>query len=193
MSALAGALTDDRGRRLRNAGLAVLGLATVIPLVEFLMSVSPMHLGSTAWRFGAMGAFSSFAMGTTVDLLLLSVLATAGGQRRLLVFLAVVSAIFGAFLLAGSALFALDALQTRARVAPGSHAIFDAATGETLVKLGLLALGTLYLSAGAFRLARKKEAAEPARADAVYFGGRRSQSDRKSEPASVEPGGVSVE
>ena len=148
----------------RTAGYLVLSLAALFPLMDLVGGLIPSNWGNATWRFGAVGLFSNFAMGLSLELFLLAVIAYVANHRRVLLVLGVLSAVVAVLLLGSSVLFVLDALQTRARVQPAMVRRFDFATGGALAKLLLYAVVNLILSRGEFLAARRRGRPAPPRA-----------------------------
>lgn len=140
----------------RTAGYLVLSLAALFPLLDLFSGLMPPSFGNATWRFGAVGLFSNFAMGLSLELFLMAVIAAVSNQRRVLLVLGVLSALLAVVLLGSSVLFALDALQTRARVNPTLLRRFDFAAGGAVAKLLLYAVMNLVLARGEFLAARRR-------------------------------------
>lgn len=143
------------GKHVRTAGYVILTLAALFPLIDIVSGLMPPNPGNATWRFGAIGVFSNYAMGLSLELLLLAVLAAVSNHRRVLLVLGVISLLFAIVLLGCSVLFALDALQTRSQVNPQVLGRFDFATGGAIAKLVLYAIANLVLSRGEFQAARR--------------------------------------
>jgi hypothetical protein len=140
----------------RTAGYLVLALAALFPLLDLFSGLMPPNFGNATWRFGAVGLFSNFAMGLSLELYLIAVIALLANQRRVLLVLGVLSALLAVLLLGSSVLFVLDALQTRARVTPAVLRRFDFAAGGAVAKLLLYAVANLVLARGEFLAARRR-------------------------------------
>lgn len=143
------------GKHVRTAGYLILTMAALFPLIDIASGLMPPQFGNATWRFGAVGLFSNYAMGLSLELLLLAVLAALSNHRRVLLVLGVLSVLLAVTLLGSSLLFVLDALQTRARVTPAMLQRFDFATGGAIVKLVLYAVANLILARGEFLAARR--------------------------------------
>ena len=146
---------DWLGKHIRTAGYAILTLAAVFPLLDIMSGLIPLQLGNATWRFGAVGLLSNYAMGLSLELLLLAVLAALSSHRRVLLVLGVISILLAVTLLGSTALFLLDALQTRARVNPTVLNRFDVASAGAVAKLVLYAIANLILARGEFLAARR--------------------------------------
>jgi hypothetical protein len=147
---------ETLGAHFRTAGYLVLSFAALFPLLDLFSSLMPPNFGNATWRFGAVGLFSNFAMGLSLELFLLAVIAAVANQRRVLLVLGVLSALLAVLLLGSSVLFVLDALQTRARVQPAVLRRFDFASGGAVAKLLLYAVANLVLARGEFLAARRR-------------------------------------
>jgi hypothetical protein len=146
---------DWLGKHIRTAAYIILVLAAFFPFLDVLSGLLPLNLGNATWRFGAVGVFSTYVMGLSLELLLLAVLAALSNHRRVLLVLGVISLLLALALLGGTVLFLLDALQTRARVNPAMLKRFDFATGGATAKLVLYAIANLILARGEFLAARR--------------------------------------
>jgi hypothetical protein len=140
----------------RVAGYTILVLAILFPLVDLLSSLLPFHLENATWRFGAAGLISNYFMGASIELFLMVLMALFGRQRRALLVLAVVCVGVAVVLLGGAAMFALDAVQTRARVTPEQLHRFELASVVAFFKMVLFALANGLLARGAFRGAKEE-------------------------------------
>jgi hypothetical protein len=140
----------------RTAGYLVLALAALFPFLDLISGLMPPNFGNATWRFGAVGLFSNFAMGLSLELFLMAVIALLANQRRVLLVLGVLSVLLAVVLLGSSVLFVLDALQTRARVTPAVLRRFDFAAGGAVAKLLLYAVANLMLARGEFLAARRR-------------------------------------
>lgn len=140
----------------RTAGYLILSLAALFPLIEVAAGLWPTRLDNATWRFGATGLLSNYAMGASIELFLLVVLALLANQRRVALTLGVIAAVLSVLLLGGAAMFVLDALQTRARVVPNAIRRFDVATVGAFAKMVLFSLANGLLARGAFKAARRE-------------------------------------
>lgn len=147
--------SDWLGKHIRTAGYIILVLAAIFPFLDVLSNLLPLNFGNATWRFGAIGVFSTYVMGLSLELLLLAMLAALSGHRRVLLVLGVISLLLAVMLLGGTVLFVLDALQTRARVNPALLKRFDFATGGAIAKLVFYAIANLILARGEFVVARR--------------------------------------
>jgi hypothetical protein len=136
--------------RVRTAGYVILALSALFPLLELVTSLWPTHFESATWRFGAAGLLSNYAMGGTIELFLLVVLALFSNQRRVLLVLGTICAILAVLLLGGSVMFVLDAVQTRAKVTPAVLHRFDVTAVGAFGKMVLFSLANGMLARGAF-------------------------------------------
>lgn len=150
-SAVAPVLSERLLKQVRNAGYLILSLAALFPLVEVAAGLWPPHFDNATWRFGASGLVSNYAMGASIELFLLVVLALFANQRRVLLVLGTVAAIMAVTLLGGAVMFVLDAVQTRARVVPAAIHRFDLAASGAFAKMVLFSLANGVLARGAFR------------------------------------------
>jgi hypothetical protein len=147
--------SDWLGKHIRTSAYIILVLAAIFPFLDVLSGLIPLNLGNATWRFGAVGVFSTYVMGLSLELVLLAVLAALSNHRRVLLVLGVISLLLALALLGGTVLFLLDALQTRARVNPAMLKRFDFATAGATGKLVFYAIANLILARGEFLAARR--------------------------------------
>ena len=147
--------SDWFGKHIRTAAYIILILAAVFPFVDIVSGLFPLNFGNATWRFGAVGVFSNYAMGLSLELLLLAVLAWLSNHRRVLLVLGVISLLLAVVLLGSTVLFMLDALQTRARVNPALMKRFDFASAGAVAKLVMYAIANAILARGEFLAARR--------------------------------------
>jgi hypothetical protein len=140
-------------KQVRVAGYVILILSALFPLLELAASLWPTRFDSATWRFGAAGLVSNFAMGATIELFLIVVLAMFSNHRRMLLVLGTVSVVIAVVLLGGAVVFVLDAIQTRAKVTPAMVHRFDVAAVGALGKMVLFAVANGLLARSAFRAA----------------------------------------
>lgn len=131
----------------------VAALLVLLPAIDFLQSVGGFQPGNSQWRFGTVGALSSYlatpVLGVAVALVVAAIARHHGVRRGVAVGCFVVSA--GLALL--SAGFALDALQLRDSVGPGVRGAFQGASARALVKLLIVAAALAFLGWRAWRIA----------------------------------------
>lgn len=159
------AATAPLASRLRVPGYLILGIATILPLIDLLIQVWPLRVGTLAWRFGFVGLFSDRVSAPILLLFLMYALALASGDRKVMIFIAAVSALLALFLLSGMGSFALDTLQMKRRVPPAQVAKFNVTAVQAMAKLGLQALSALVLSVSIFNTIRKAPKVVPARGE----------------------------
>lgn len=148
------ATSPDVLRRLRAPGYLIIGLAAILPLSDLISTVWPPHAGQLMWRFGTVGLGAS-AIGVPLFLMfLLFALAAVLGDSRVILTIAIVSAVIALLLVLGVGAFTLDTLQMRGGVSPSAMPRFKAASGQALVKLLLHAISATVLAISAFRVAR---------------------------------------
>ena len=114
----------------------------IIPLVDALLSISPLRFGDYRWRFGAVGMLANALLIPNAGFLLLLATAIIYSHttfRRILGIVALVGATVFVFTIG---LFALDALQTRPAVQPAMTLSFTVATLSAFTKM---ILGTTLL------------------------------------------------
>ncbi len=171
----------------------VAAILVVLPITDTVLSLWPLHTGDLIWRFGAAGIIASHALlMPLIGLLLASVTAVLLEHRRTLRGLSVVAAFVGLTVAVGIGLFALDVVQTRARVEPGAQAGFDSASLRVFIRMGLVVPAAIAIAAGSWAASgrvgresgrsRGSEAAGKRRGD----GGQERRSDA-GQPISAGP------
>ena len=138
-------------RRLRAPGYLILGIAMVLPLVDLLISLSPLRPTTLMWRFGAVGLLASAIGAPLLVLFLIFVLAYFSGDRKVMIACTVLASFIALFMIAGAGTFALDALQMKRRIQAAAQARFIMASGQALLKMGLQGLAALVLAVSSFR------------------------------------------
>jgi hypothetical protein len=155
MSSSSSVAFDEFVARVRAPGYLIFFIVLIIPLVDYGAVMLPVHLSNATWRFGAVGLSGGYAVATIAELYLFFALAVAAKDRKVVIAVGVVSALIAVVLLAGSAGFVLDTLQTRRLVAPVNVQRFDMGAVESLLKLMLGVLTGAVLAVSAFRAARR--------------------------------------
>ena len=148
-------------RRLRVPGYLILAIALVFPLADLLVQTMPLKPSQVVWRFGTMGLLSSAVSAPILVLFMIYVLALMAGDRKVVLTVVAISAVFALVLLAGSGAFALDALQMKRRVAAAAQARFTLATAQAMMKLLLQGLASVVLAVSALVTVRGTKVAAP--------------------------------
>jgi hypothetical protein len=163
----------DLVRRLRAPGYLIMAVTSILPLIDLLMAISPMHFGTVMWRFGAVGLISSAIGAPLLVLVLVYALALLCGDRKVVVTVGVIAVIIAVVMLVGAGSFTLDALQMKGRVNPAALDKFKGASALALVKLVVMGISAIVLAVSAFRSARlaKKEVVRAARPGATLIVG----------------------
>ena len=138
-------------RRLRTPGYLILGIAMILPLVDLVISLSPLRPTTLMWRFGAVGLLASAIGAPLLLLFLLYVLAYFSGDRKVMILCAVLAVVIALLMIGGAGTFVLDALQMKRRIQDAAQARFVMASGQALFKMGLQGLAALVLAVSSFR------------------------------------------
>lgn len=149
-------------RNIRLPGYVILGIAMVLPMLDLLVSVMPLRPSTVMWRFGAVGLYSGAIGATLLILFFIYVLAQLSGDKKITLFVGVISALIALSLVAAAGGFVLDALQMRQRIQPAAQPRFMLASVQGMLKIGLELLASLVLAISAFRAARTTKAVVPA-------------------------------
>lgn len=142
-------------RRIRVPGYLFLGIAMILPILDLLVSVYPIRLGTVVWRFGAVGLLSSAIGAPLLVLFFIFALAVISGDRRVITAVAIVAAIIALLLVAGTGSFALDALQMKRRVQEAAQQRFMMASGQAMLKMILQGISAIVLAVTALRMIKK--------------------------------------
>jgi hypothetical protein len=157
----------DYARLIRMPAYIVLAVVLIAYVSDFILTVIPFRLDVAQWRFGAIGTLSNAASAPLLILLLIFAVAAFAGDRRVLGIVGVLGAFTTLLLLVSAVDFTLDTLQMRTRLAPGQSARFAAASGQSLMKLGLQAIASVALARGAWRVLRASRHRAPQAASAA--------------------------
>ena len=163
----------DLVRRLRAPGYLIMAVTSILPLIDLLMAISPLHLGTVMWRFGAVGLISSAVGAPLLVLVLIYALALLCGDRKVVITVGVIAVLFALLLLVGAGSFTLDALQMKGRVNPAALDKFKGASALALVKLVVMCIASVVLAVSAFRSSRlsKRETVRATRPNATLIMG----------------------
>ena len=141
----------DLIRRLRAPGYLIMAVTSILPLIDLLMAISPMHPGTVMWRFGAVGLISSAIGAPLLVLVLVYALALLCGDRKVVITVGIIAAVIALLMILGAGSFTLDALQMKGRVNPAALDKFKGASALALVKLVVMAIASIVLAVSAFR------------------------------------------
>lgn len=145
---------SDLVQRLRAPAYMVLGVALFFQVFDLILTVYPMHLGVAQWRFGAAGQLAVSATSPLLILLLLYAVALLAGDRAVVGFVGVFSALAALVLILGTVPFMLDTLEMRSRLQGQATGRFLAVSGQALAKLFLHGLAAAALAISALRTLR---------------------------------------
>ncbi len=146
---------NSLARHLRVPGYLFFGIAMILPLLDLLVSVYPIRLGTVVWRFGAVGLLSSAIGAPLLVLFFIFALALFVGDRKVIMAVGVVAALIALLLVAGTGSFVLDALQMKRRVQEAAQQRFMMASFQAMMKLTLEAISAIVLSITSFRTLKK--------------------------------------
>ena len=154
--------TSNIVRNIRLPGYLILGIAAFLPMLDLLVSVMPLRPSTVMWRFGAVGFYSSAIGAPLLILLFIYFLAQLSGDKKITIFVGIISALIALSLVAAAGGFVLDALQMRQRIQPAAQPKFMIASVQAVFKIALEGLASLVLAVSAFRASRTTKAAMPA-------------------------------
>jgi hypothetical protein len=142
-------------RPLTIVAYTIAALMIFVPLVEVVLSVWPLRVGQTSWRFGAVGLLSQAIMTPLLGFLLIVLASVFHNHWRTLQITAVVAAFIALILLIVLPLFALDTIQMRAQVRPQAHRAYDLSATMAALKLAATLGITGLLAVGAWKASRE--------------------------------------
>ena len=179
-------------RALRAPGYLILSFLVVQAIFDVVTSVSPMLPRLATWRVRALGVTASSLTAPLLAFLLLFALALATQSRVAVKILSVVTALGTLALMAGSGIFALDAVQVSRGVQVADKARYAISVAYALAKLGIGILSLALLTWGGAKAARavKKEAVAAAASKAnvlIRTQGAQPGAARVGEPVVAEP------
>lgn len=126
-------MISSQGRRILR-GLYPVGLLLILsPLLDLATAVWPLRAGEVSWRFGTFGLITGALITPILGLVLFQGAATLLDHLKTLWTVSLIDLILGLLLLAGIALFALDAVQLRGAVAAAARRSYDAAAIKALL------------------------------------------------------------
>jgi len=140
-------------RRLRVPGYVVASLIILVPVIESIAGAWPFQIGGAAWRLTAIGTAAGVVGTPILGLFLMLILATMSGQRGVLWLISSSCILGGALCLAGSGVFALDAVQLRSQVRIAVAGRYNIASAWTVVKLWLSSATLLVLGVSSYQTA----------------------------------------
>lgn len=114
-------------RRIGAPAYVVAVALTLLPLAEVVASTAPWRLFDARWRFGFFGVISNALLLPAAGLFIAFAAATLLDQRTVRRFIGFLAAAAAATCAIALAVFALDALQTRAAVRPELQSNFSTA------------------------------------------------------------------
>ena len=151
-------------RNLGRASYLVAFTLIAIPLFDSTMSVMPLRMGDSRWRFGTVGLLSNALMIPMAGLLIAFVTAHALEQRRMLRFLGVISALGCGICAFALAAFTLDSLQSQGQIRANMQLSFRVATATAAVKIVLGGVAFLLFAFGGLK-GPKQAVKTPRRSD----------------------------
>lgn len=139
---------------LRGAHAAGL-LFIVLPILDVALNVWPFRL-DVNWRYGTTGLLSNYLLTPLLGLLVIGLAAAVGRQRRILLVTAWGSLLAGVLVLAGVAIFGLDALELNSTIPPAGKYLFRVGAAKATVKLLLMGMWMIGFGWAASREARSR-------------------------------------
>ena len=152
-------------RAIRTPAYLVLSMAMILPLLDYANGLLPLNLGDAIWRFGAVSLVASYAVATTAQLLFILAIAAIFGDRRVLITIAVFAGVLALTLLVASGLYALDALQARARTSDATQRRLEITAALVALKLIVLMVANALIARFAWRESRRSRIGGSSRPD----------------------------
>lgn len=112
----------------------IAGLMIAYSAIDYLGAVWPFVPSDVGWRYGSAGTLTGFALTPLLGMLIILVVATATGQRRVLRVAAMVSLGLAAAYVLILLGFGLDALQLRREAPAESRRLFDQGVVKAIAK-----------------------------------------------------------
>jgi hypothetical protein len=141
----------DLLRPLRVPAYTFLVITVMLQVADFMLSSMPIRPLAVIWRFGALGSASNIVGNILLLTLLFYGLALALGDRRVVVGVAIFSALVAIVLFLSAGSFTLDALQLRAKIEAKATRQFDLASGEALFKFIIEGIVATLFAVSAFQ------------------------------------------
>jgi len=132
----------------------VMALIIVQPLLELYIRSSPFRIHSPVWRLSLVGNASGAISAPILGLFLMLAIAVAVDDRGVSYLVSSLSALGGVFTLAGTGMFALDALQMRSQVQANLSESYGLASSWIAAKLVMSVIVLIALAISAFRAAQ---------------------------------------
>jgi len=149
---------NSLARHLRLPGYLFFGIAMILPMLDLLVSVYPIRLGTVVWS-SAIGA-------PLLVLFFIFALSVFLGDRKVIITVGVIASLVALLLIAGTGSFALDALQMKRRVQAAAQQRFMLASMQAMLKLILESISAIVLAISAFRALSKAKAVSATRSEA---------------------------
>jgi hypothetical protein len=144
----------DLARRIRTPGYLIMALLIVSPLIELCAAAWPFQVHQAAWRLSFVGTAGASLGLPMLGLFFIFLLGVLAADTSALLLVSGASVVAGAFCILEAAIFALDALEMKARVRPGLTERYDAVSAWWLIKLCVAGAILFVLALSAFRAAR---------------------------------------
>jgi len=145
----------DFARRVRTPGYLVMALLILSPLIELCTAAWPFQAHEAAWRLSFAGTAGASLGWPILGLFLTFALAAVAADTAALLVVSGVSILVGVLCVLQAGLFALDALQMKARVRPALAARYDVVSAWWLIKLCAAGAILFVLALSALRAAKR--------------------------------------
>ncbi len=161
-------------RQLTAVAYLVAALMLVIPVLEVTLSVWPLRMGETSWRFGTVGLLSQALMTPLLGALVLMLVAVTLGHRKTIATVSGIAALLALALVVVIPIFALDAIQMRTQVRTDAHRAFDLSSLLAAIKLSAAFVIALLLAIGSWKHRKTMRRAPSAGAEAPLLAARKA-------------------
>ena len=136
---------------------------TLIPLVDFALSVLPVDPGNLRWRWSTLGLLTGFLFTPLFAIILVCVVAGQIGDRVTQRVISIVNLLVTATLLALFLLYGLDIIQLRADLPENDRLPFYMSAVRALAKYLFFSLAFLWLGIAGFRASRAPKTSRSSR------------------------------
>ncbi len=147
-------LRPDFARRVRAPAYLVMALLILSPLIELCAAAWPFDAHQAGWRLSFAGTAGASLGWPILGLFLTFLIAVLVADTSALVVVSSVSTLIGVLCFCQAALFALDALELKARVRPAMAERYDAVSAWWVIKFFAAGAILLLLAVSAWRVAR---------------------------------------
>jgi hypothetical protein len=155
--------SDEILTRLRRPIYFIAIGLTVIPLLDFALSILPIDPGNLRWRWSTLGLFTGFLFTPLFAIILVCFVASQLEDRITQRVVSILNLIAAPVLLGMALLYGLDIIQLRADLPESDRLPFYMSAVRALVKYGFAFVCFLWLGIAGFRASRAARTSREAR------------------------------